>query len=124
MWVRFPGDVTEDAQITRRAAAGRDGARARVRRVTGGVLVGAVALAGTVVSYVAHGGAHKKSFQPAASTAAVVRRTTTQVPVPAKPAAPSLQASGQSAAQPSQSASPAQAPSQTQAPPVAVSGGS
>ena len=117
--------MTEDLQNTRRAAAGRDGARARVRRITVGVLVGAIALAGTIASYVAHAGIHKSSSGSTATTTRVARRATSaQVPVPSTPAAPSLLAPGQSRSQSAPQVAPVQAPAQTQAPPVAVSGGS
>ncbi len=119
----------EDAQTTRRAAAGRDGARARVRRVTTGVLIGSVAVVGTIASYVANSATHKKAAQPATPVAAPVKRTPAAVAVPATPAAPSVLAPGESAVQPvqpsqPQSAAPVQAPAVTQQAPVAVSGGS
>ncbi len=130
----------EDAQTTRRAVAGRDGARARVRRVTTGVLIGSVAVAGTIASYVANSATHKKTAQaqPAPAVAAPVKRTLAAVAVPATPAVPSVLAPGESAAAPiqaqpqaqpvqssqPQAAAPVQAPVVTQQAPVAVSGGS
>ena len=125
----------EDGQTTRRAVAGRDGARARVRRVTTGVLIGSVAVAGTIASYVANSATHKKTAQaqPAPAVAAPVKRTLAAVAVPATPAVPSVLAPGESAAAPiqaqpqssqPQAAAPVQAPVVTQQAPVAVSGGS
>ncbi len=91
----------------------RDAARFRVRRLTGAVVAGSVALAGAVAGYVATAASGHKTAQQTGTT-----RATTQVEVPTTPAAPQLDSSGSS----SQSSVPA--PSVTQSPPVAVSGGS
>ena len=109
--------MNDNVQTTRRPAS--DAARTRVRRITGGIAVASLALAGTIAGYVAHGSAHKKSTGTVASAA------TTGVAVPSAPAAPSLLAPGESPPAQSQSISPpSQAPSTTQQPPAAVSGAS
>jgi hypothetical protein len=97
-----------------------EGARARVRRITGGIVIASIALAGTIAGYVAHGSTHKKSSAGVAAAPAA-----TGVAVPSAPAAPSLLAPGESAPDQSQSISPpSQAPSSTQQPPAATSGAS
>jgi hypothetical protein len=109
--------MNDNAQIERRSSSGR--ARARVRRVTGGIVIASITLAGTIAGYVAQGATHRKSTGAAASAAP------TGVAVPSAPAAPSLLAPGESAPQQPQSiAPPSQAPSATQEPPTAVSGAS
>jgi hypothetical protein len=128
----------QDAQSTRRAAAERDGARARVRRFTGGAVFASVAVVGTIASYVAHGTTHKKAVVATPATTVAPRRAapapkTQTVAVPDTPPAPSILAPGESPpqvsqpAQPSvpvQSSQPVSPPVAVQAPPVVVSGGS
>lgn len=110
--------MTDNDRI--KSPASSDRARARVRRVTGGIVIASLALAGTIAGYVGQAATHKKSTGAAASTEDPVR-----VAVPSAPAAPTLPAPGESALQQPQSiAPPSQAPSATQQPPAAVSGAS
>ena len=109
--------MNTDVQTSRRAVF--EGARVRVQRVTGGIVIASIALAGTIAGYVAHGSTHKKSAGAARSPVSTV------VAVPDVPAAPSLLAPGESAPDQSQSISPpSQTPSPTQQPPAATSGAS
>ena len=132
----FPGIAMNDPTHTRhRAAAERDAARARVRRMTGGVVAASVAVVAALAGYVSNGTSGHKA---AATTTTQATRTTTPmkkktpvVPVPDTPAAPELLAPSQqpssiqsSTPDQSQSQSQSQAPTQSVAPPVAVSGGS
>lgn len=112
--------MNSTVQPNRRAVS--EGAHARVRRVTGAIVIGSIALAGTIAGYVAHGSTPKKS---SAGVAAASSSATTGVAVPSAPAAPSILAPGESAPDQSQSISPSsQAPSSTQQAPVATSGAS
>jgi hypothetical protein len=110
--------MNDNTQTSRRPVS--DIARARVRRVTGGIVIASIALAGTIAGYVAHGSTHKK-----ATAGGTASPATTGVAVPSTPATPSLLAPGESAPSQSKSISPpSQTPSSTQQPPAAVSGAS
>jgi hypothetical protein len=94
---------------TQRAVLARDAALRRLRRLTGGLIAGAVALS-AVFAGVAASSTHSKKV--AQKTQGEAPSVTTTPPLPPAPAAPA-------------SAAPTtQAPVPTQAPPVAVSGGS
>ncbi len=118
--------MNDTGHIRRRAAAERDAARSRVRRLTGIALAASVAVVGSIASYVAGAAPGKKASKEPARTTTSARKKTGQVAVPAAPAAPSLIPSSSPSSIPSSSPSqsPVQAPVQTQSPPVAVSGGS
>ncbi|MGE5272933.1 MAG: hypothetical protein ACM3QU_04055 [Verrucomicrobiota bacterium] len=109
--------MNANVQSNRRAVS--EDARARVRRVTSGIVIASIAIVGTIAGYVAHGSTHKKSAGAAASPAA------NRVVVPSAPAAPSLRAPGEPSPDQSQAISPPpQVPSSTQQPPAATSGAS
>jgi hypothetical protein len=98
-----------DTHSTQRAALARDAALRRLRRLTGALIAGAVALSG-VFAGVAASSTHtqKKAVPPPQRE---TRNVVTTPPLPPEPSAPA-------------SAAPAQAPAPTSEPPVVVSGGS
>jgi len=101
-----------DRDSTERAALGRDAALRRLRRLTGALIAGAMALSG-VFAGVAASSTHtqKKAVRrPQPET----RSVATTPPLPPEPSAPASAAP----------APPAEAPAPTPEPPVAVSGGS
>lgn len=107
-----------DRDSTERAALARDAALRRLRRLTGALIAGAMALSG-VFAGVAASSTHtpKKTVRrPQRETRSVV----TTPPLPPEPSAPESAAPSQSAAP----APPAEAPAPTPEPPVVVSGGS
>jgi hypothetical protein len=106
--------------MTENARTSSSHARARVRRVTGGVVLASITLAGTIAGYVSHRSGHEKAARGGTTASASAGPA-----APSAPAAPSLLAPGESSTGQSQTISPpSQAPSAAQAPPVAVSGAS
>lgn len=106
-----------DRHSTQRAALARDAALRRLRRLTGALIAGAVALSG-VFAGVAASSTHPRKVVRRPRREA--RAVTTTPPLPPEPSAPASAAPAQSAAP----APPAQAPVPTPEPPVVVSGGS
>jgi len=105
-----------DVHTTQRATLARDAALRRLRRLTGVLIAGAVALSG-VFAGIAASSTHTRK---------VVRRPQREarsVTTPALPPEPSAPASAAPAQSPAP-APPAQAPAPTQEPPVVASGGS
>jgi hypothetical protein len=102
----------QDVHPTQRATLARDAALRRLRRLTGALIAGAVALS-AVFAGVAASSTHPRKVVRRARP--VARTLTTTPPLPPEPAAPA-----QSAAP----APPPQAPAPTQEPPVVASGGS
>jgi predicted lipid-binding transport protein (Tim44 family) len=107
-----------DAHTTQRATQARDVALRRLRRFTGGLIAGAVALTGAFAG-VAASSTHKRQVLVRTRREARRATTVTTPPLPPVPAAPE-----QAAAPPPAPAPPAAAPVSTPAPPVVVSGGS
>jgi hypothetical protein len=107
-----------DRHSTQRAALARDAALRRLRRLTGTLIAGAVALSG-VFAGVAASSTHtqKRAVRRPLREA---RSVTTTPPLPPEPSAPASAAPAQSVAP----TPPAQAPAPTPEPPVVVSGGS
>jgi hypothetical protein len=103
----------------RRAVLERDAALRRLRRLTGGLIAGAVALTG-VFTGVAASSTHPRKLVRAGAHPRV-RRAVSTPPLPPLPAAPESASAPPPAPVP---APPAQAPTPAQAPPVVVSGGS
>jgi hypothetical protein len=106
---------------TRAAADSRDAARRRVRRITAMVVAGSAAIAGSIAAYVAGASTGHKALGTKTTSSPSATTQATEVPVPATPAAPSLDSSQQQTPTP---LAPTPAPSQSASPPVAVSGGS
>jgi len=107
------------AHSTQRAVLARDAALRRLRRLTGGMIAGAVALTG-IFAGVAASSTHPRKLVRAGARPRV-RRAVSTPPLPPVPAAPASASAPPPAATP---APPAQAPTPVQAPPVVVSGGS
>jgi hypothetical protein len=99
-----------DGPSTQRAVLARDAALRRLRRLTGGLIAGAVALSAVFAGVAASSTTHTKKV--VRKTQGATLSVTTTPPLPPAPAAPAA------------AAPTTQAPVPTQAPPVAVSGGS
>jgi hypothetical protein len=107
----------------RPASDGRNAVRRRVGRVTATLAAASVAVTGSIAAYLAGTGTGHRSVNSSTSTSPATS-VHAEVPVPAAPAAPSLDSTGSSSSQAPTQSAPIQPPTQSSSPPVAVSGGS